>query len=216
MFTTDLVNLYNRNIFKTSLYIYIFQDEKCRLMRKLSLSIVSPLFNCLDHHLFILYCVLLKLKLKEINVLKTFWKHCLKAWKLLEISWQYLTSSSLLKIWCNQPSWLLFLKITLQCVRNRKVIHIKLIKYVLIFVLYMSEYYFKLCMYLYRCKNYSEPSLYVLFNIKLCTVVSVYLCKCKWILQHAIMLQLLHFSASSATTKKYQDFFFDKIKFSNI
>ena len=38
MFTTDLVNLYNRNIFKTSLYIYIFQDEKCRLMRNLSLS----------------------------------------------------------------------------------------------------------------------------------------------------------------------------------
>ena len=36
MFTTDLVNLYN--IFKTSLYIYIFQDEKCRLMRNLSLS----------------------------------------------------------------------------------------------------------------------------------------------------------------------------------
>ena len=35
---TDLVNLYNRNIFKTSLYIYIFQDEKCRLMRNLSLS----------------------------------------------------------------------------------------------------------------------------------------------------------------------------------
>ena len=33
MFTTD----YNRNIFKTSLYIYIFQDEKCRLMRNLSL-----------------------------------------------------------------------------------------------------------------------------------------------------------------------------------
>ena len=32
MFTTDLVNLYNRNIFKTSLYIYIFQDEKCRLI----------------------------------------------------------------------------------------------------------------------------------------------------------------------------------------
>ena len=29
MFTTDLVNLYNRNIFKTSLYIYIFH-EKCR------------------------------------------------------------------------------------------------------------------------------------------------------------------------------------------
>ena len=38
MFTTDLVNLYDRNIFKTSLYIYIFQDEKCRLMRNLSLS----------------------------------------------------------------------------------------------------------------------------------------------------------------------------------
>ena len=30
--TEDLVNLYNRNIFKTSLYIYIFQDEKCRLI----------------------------------------------------------------------------------------------------------------------------------------------------------------------------------------
>ena len=40
MFTTNLVNLYNRNIFKTSLYIYIFQDEKCRLMRNLSLSMV--------------------------------------------------------------------------------------------------------------------------------------------------------------------------------
>ena len=40
MFTTDLVNLYNRNIFKTSLYIYIFQDEKCRLMHNLSLSMV--------------------------------------------------------------------------------------------------------------------------------------------------------------------------------
>ena len=38
MFTTDLVNLYNRNIFKTSLYIYIFQDEKSRIMRILSLS----------------------------------------------------------------------------------------------------------------------------------------------------------------------------------
>ena len=38
MFTTDLVNLYNRIIFETSLYIYIFQDEKCRLMRNLSLS----------------------------------------------------------------------------------------------------------------------------------------------------------------------------------
>jgi len=38
MFTTDLVNLYNRNIFKTSLFIYIFQDEKCCLMRNLSLS----------------------------------------------------------------------------------------------------------------------------------------------------------------------------------
>ena len=46
MFTTDLVNLYNRNNFKTSLYIYIFQDEKCRLMRNLSLSMVSPLKAC--------------------------------------------------------------------------------------------------------------------------------------------------------------------------
>ena len=42
MFTTDLVNLYNRNIFRTSLYIYIVQDEKCRLMRNLSLSMVAP------------------------------------------------------------------------------------------------------------------------------------------------------------------------------
>ena len=40
MFTTDQVNLYKRNIFKTSLYIYIFQDEKCRRMRNLSLSMV--------------------------------------------------------------------------------------------------------------------------------------------------------------------------------
>ena len=38
MFTTSLVNLYNRNMFKTSLYIYIFQDEKCRLMLNLSVS----------------------------------------------------------------------------------------------------------------------------------------------------------------------------------
>ena len=36
MFTTDLVNLYNRNIFKTSLYIYIFQDEKCRISLSLA------------------------------------------------------------------------------------------------------------------------------------------------------------------------------------
>ena len=35
MFTTDLVNLYNRNIFETSLYIYIFQEEKCSLMRNM-------------------------------------------------------------------------------------------------------------------------------------------------------------------------------------
>jgi len=42
MFTTDLVNLYNRIIFETSLYIYIFQDEKCRLMRNLSLSMAIP------------------------------------------------------------------------------------------------------------------------------------------------------------------------------
>ena len=45
MFTTDLGNLYNRNIFKTSLYIYIFQDEKCRLMRNLSLSMGSTVFS---------------------------------------------------------------------------------------------------------------------------------------------------------------------------
>ena len=32
MFTTHLVNIYNKNIFKTSVYIYIFQDEKCRLI----------------------------------------------------------------------------------------------------------------------------------------------------------------------------------------
>ena len=44
MFTTDLVNLYNRNIFKTSLYIYIFQDEECRLMRNLSLSMVTTVY----------------------------------------------------------------------------------------------------------------------------------------------------------------------------
>ena len=31
------------NIFKTSLYIYIFQDEKCRLMRNLSLTMVKPI-----------------------------------------------------------------------------------------------------------------------------------------------------------------------------
>ena len=43
MFTTDLVNLYNRNNFKTSLYIYIFQDEKCRLMRNLALSMCTGL-----------------------------------------------------------------------------------------------------------------------------------------------------------------------------
>ena len=49
MFTTDLVNLYNRNIFKTSLYIYIFQDEKCRLMRNLSLSMpLTVLKSSLD------------------------------------------------------------------------------------------------------------------------------------------------------------------------
>ena len=41
MFTTDLVNLCKRNIFITSLYIYVFQDEKCRLMRSLSLSMMQ-------------------------------------------------------------------------------------------------------------------------------------------------------------------------------
>ena len=35
MFTTDLVNLYNMNIFKTSLYIYIFHNEKCRLAQSI-------------------------------------------------------------------------------------------------------------------------------------------------------------------------------------
>ena len=45
MFTIDLFNLYNRNIFKTSLYIYIFQDEKCRLMRNLSLSMILLLLK---------------------------------------------------------------------------------------------------------------------------------------------------------------------------
>ena len=45
MFTTDLFNLYNRNIFKTSLYIYTFQDEKCRLMRNLSLAMVGARYN---------------------------------------------------------------------------------------------------------------------------------------------------------------------------
>ena len=53
MFTTDLVNLYNRNIFKTSLYIYIFQDEKCRLMRNLSLSMTTM------PPIYLLQCLLL-------------------------------------------------------------------------------------------------------------------------------------------------------------
>jgi len=44
MFTTDLVNLFNRNIYKTSIYIYIYQDEKCRLMRNLSLYLLQPSF----------------------------------------------------------------------------------------------------------------------------------------------------------------------------
>ena len=38
----------NRNIFKTSLYIYIFQDEKCRLLRNLSLFMVWNLCLTLD------------------------------------------------------------------------------------------------------------------------------------------------------------------------
>ena len=46
MLKTDLVNLYNRNFFETSLYIYIFQDEKCRLMRNLSLSMVLSNIHC--------------------------------------------------------------------------------------------------------------------------------------------------------------------------
>ena len=48
MFTTHLFNLYIRNIFKTSLYIYIFQDEKCRLLRNLSLFMVWNLCLTLD------------------------------------------------------------------------------------------------------------------------------------------------------------------------
>ena len=57
MFTTDLVNLYNRNIFKTSVYIYIFQDEKCRLMRNLSLSMTLNLWRgrSLNEHCIIKY-----------------------------------------------------------------------------------------------------------------------------------------------------------------
>ena len=51
MFTTDLVNLYNWNIFKTSLYIYIFQDEKCRLMRNLSLSMGFPFYTVVQLNL---------------------------------------------------------------------------------------------------------------------------------------------------------------------
>jgi len=39
-----MFTIYNRNIFKTSLYIYIFQDEKCRLLRNLSLSMGRPLW----------------------------------------------------------------------------------------------------------------------------------------------------------------------------
>ena len=61
MFTTDLVNLYNRNIFKTSLYIYIFHDEKCRLMRNLSLSMFGT-------YLRRLYQIVFKLKVKTLKV----------------------------------------------------------------------------------------------------------------------------------------------------
>ena len=42
-FSNSVGNLYNRNIFRTSLYIYIVQDEKCHLMRNLSLSMILPL-----------------------------------------------------------------------------------------------------------------------------------------------------------------------------
>ena len=44
MFTTDLVNLYNRNIFKATLYI---QGEKCRLMRNLYLWTAHTLANAI-------------------------------------------------------------------------------------------------------------------------------------------------------------------------
>ena len=53
MFTTDLVNLYIRNIFKTSQYIYIFQDEKSRLMRNLSLSMIKN--QCLQFWKMIIF-----------------------------------------------------------------------------------------------------------------------------------------------------------------
>ena len=59
MFTTDLVNLYNRNIFKTSLYIYTFQDEKCRLMRNLSLSMSISCYSVsfqFRHFLLLRFC----------------------------------------------------------------------------------------------------------------------------------------------------------------
>ena len=68
MLTTDLVNLCNRNIFKTSLYNYIFQDEKCRLMRNLSLSMVPTLqkrfflhFYNFEFYLKVSYCMLYNL-----------------------------------------------------------------------------------------------------------------------------------------------------------
>jgi len=58
---------YNRNIFKTSLYIYIFQDEKCRLMRNLSLSVAISLSNFLD---ILDSCLYLKCNLDLVKLIK--------------------------------------------------------------------------------------------------------------------------------------------------
>ena len=54
MLTTDLVNLYNRNIFKISLYIYIFQDEKCRLMQSIY---IYGLSHSLQRRCFVNICL---------------------------------------------------------------------------------------------------------------------------------------------------------------
>ena len=71
MFTTDLVNLYNRNIFKTSLYIFIFQDEKCRLMRNLSLSMLPA--RCLKRNIHLIcQSILLNESLKKNFLFWTF------------------------------------------------------------------------------------------------------------------------------------------------
>ena len=66
MFTTDLGNLSNRNIFKTSLYIYIFQDEKCRLMRNLSLSLFRHTMSEADVDVNRVNYIALKVSWKDI------------------------------------------------------------------------------------------------------------------------------------------------------